>query len=407
MRDVAVIGVGMNRFGKYMDKGIKELAAESVTKALDDAGVSKNQIEAAFVGNAAAGLMTGQEMIRGQCVLSEMGIDTIPVYNLENACASSSTAFNTAWMSVASGVHDVALVLGFEKLYDDDKLKSFKALSTATDTLRMMDYIRQAEAHSPDGEKILTEGAGQNRSVFMDMYAFLIKDYMNKYGLTQEHFAKLAIKSHKNGALNPHAQYQLEVTFDEVMNSGDVVFPLTRMMCSPIGDGSAAVVICSKSKVAQFTSKPVWIAGSVLGSGKITFDLKDTVTRRICPKIYEQSGIGPEDVDLVEVHDATSPSEIMFVIELGLCPGEEAGHWIDNGELEVTGRMPTNTSGGLATKGHPIGATGCGQIHEVVQQLRGQSGKRQVKNPKIGMTHNGGGVLGIDAAAMALHLFKV
>jgi len=407
MRDVAVIGVGMNRFGKYMDKGIKELAAESVTIALKDSGVSKNQIEAAFVGNAAAGLMTGQEMIRGQCVLSEMGIDSIPIYNLENACASSSTAFNTAWMAVASGMHDVALVLGFEKLYDDDKLKSFKALSTATDTLRMMDYIKMAEEHSPNGEKILLEGAGQNRSVFMDMYAYFIKDYMKKYGLTQEHFAKLAVKSHKNGALNPHAQYQNEVSLEQVMNSGDIVFPLTRMMCSPIGDGSAAAVICSKSKVAQFTTKPVWVAGSVLGSGKITFDTNDTVTRRLCPQIYEKSGIGPEDVDLVEVHDATSPSEIMFAIELGLCPGEKAGEWIDTGELEVTGCMPTNTSGGLTTKGHPIGATGCGQIHEVVKQLRGESGKRQVQGAKIGMTHNGGGVLGIDAAAMALHLFKV
>jgi len=406
MRDVAVIGVGMNRFGKYMDKGIKELAAESVTIALEDSGVSKNQIEAAFVGNAAAGLMTGQEMIRGQCVLSEMGIDSIPIYNVENACASSSTAFNMAWMSVASGMHDVALVLGFEKLYDDDKLKSFKALSTATDTLRMMDYIKMAEEHSPTGEKILQEGAGQNRSVFMDMYAYFIKDYMNKYGLTQEHFAKLAVKSHKNGALNPYAQYQNEVSLEQVMNSGDIVFPLTRMMCSPIGDGSAAAVICSKSKVAQFTTKPVWVAGSVLGSGKITFDPNDTVTRRICPQIYEKSGIGPEDVDLVEVHDATSPSEIMFAIELGLCPGEKASEWIDTGELEVTGCMPTNTSGGLTTKGHPIGATGCGQIHEVVKQLRGESGKRQVQGAKIGMTHNGGGVLGIDAAAMALHLFK-
>lgn len=406
MREVAVIGVGMNRFGKYMDKGIKKLAEESVTKALDDSGVSKGQIEAAFVGNAAAGLMTGQEMIRGQCVLSEMGIDTIPIYNVENACASSSTAFNMAWMSVASGVHDVALVVGFEKLYDDDKLKSFKALSTATDTLRMMDYIRQAEAHSPDGEKILQEGAGKNRSVFMDMYAYFIKDYMKTYGLTQEHFAKLAVKSHKNGALNPYAQYQNEVTLEEVMNSGDIVFPLKRMMCSPIGDGSASAVICTKSKVAQFTRKPIWVAGSVLGSGKITFDGKDTVTRRLCPQIYEKSGIGPEEVDLVEVHDATSPSEIMFAIELGLCPGEKAGEWIDNGELEVNGCMPTNTSGGLTTKGHPIGATGCGQIHEIVKQLRGESGKRQVQGAKIGMTHNGGGVLGIDAAAMALHLFK-
>jgi acetyl-CoA acetyltransferase len=406
MREVAVIGVGMNRFGKYPEKGIKQLVEESVTKTLEDAGVKKSQIEAAFVGNAAAGLMTGQEMIRGQTVLSALGIDAIPIYNVENACASSSSAFNMAWMSVASGVHDVALVVGFEKLYDKDKMKSYMALATAVDVERMTEHIKEAEKRLPPEEKILQEGAGQNRSIFMDLYAFFIRQYMEKYGLTQEHFAKLSVKAHKTGALNPHAQYQKEVTVEEVLNSGDVVFPLTRMMCSPIGDGSAAAVLCAKPKVAQFTSKPVWVAGSVVGSGKLTPELNDTVTRRLVPQLYEKSGLGPEDVDLVELHDTTSPSEIMFLIELGLCPAEDAAEWIDKGELSADGRMPTNTSGGLACKGHPIGATGCGQIHEVVKQLRDEAGKRQVQGAKIGMTHNGGGILGTDAAAMALHMFK-
>ena len=406
MREVAVIGVGMNRFGKYPEKGIKQLVEESVTKTLEDAGVKKSQIEAAFVGNAAAGLMTGQEMIRGQTVLSALGIDAIPIYNVENACASSSSAFNMAWMSVASGVHDVALVVGFEKLYDKDKMKSYMALATAVDVEKMIEHLKEAEKRLPPKEKILQEGAGQNRSIFMDLYAFFIRQYMEKYGLTQEHFAKLSVKAHKTGALNPHAQYQKEVTVEEVLNSGDVVFPLTRMMCSPIGDGSAAAVLCAKPKVAQFTSKPVWVAGSVVGSGKLTPELNDTVTRRLAPKLYEKSGLGPEDVDLVELHDTTSPSEIMFLIELGLCPAEDATEWIDKGELSADGRMPTNTSGGLACKGHPIGATGCGQIHEVVKQLRDEAGKRQVQGAKIGMTHNGGGILGTDAAAMALHMFK-
>jgi acetyl-CoA acetyltransferase len=311
-----------------------------------------------------------------------------------------------AWMSVASGVHDVALVVGFEKLYDKDKMKSYMALATAVDVEKMTEHIKEAEKRLPPKEKILQEGAGQNRSIFMDLYAFFIRQYMEKYGLTQEHFAKLSVKAHKTGALNPHAQYQKEVTVEEVLNSGDVVFPLTRMMCSPIGDGSAAAVLCAKPKVAQFTSKPVWVAGSVVGSGKLTPELNDTVTRRLAPKLYEKSGLGPEDVDLVELHDTTSPSEIMFLIELGLCPAEDATEWIDKGELSADGRMPTNTSGGLACKGHPIGATGCGQIHEIVKQLRDEAGKRQVQGAKIGMTHNGGGILGTDAAAMALHMFK-
>jgi acetyl-CoA acetyltransferase len=177
-------------------------------------------------------------------------------------------------------------------------------------------------------------------------------------------------------------------------------------MCSPVCDGAAAVIICSKEKASQYTSKPVWIEGSVMGSGRITDQIEDTLTKRLAPKLYETAGVGPKEIDVIEVHDATSPSEIITLIELGICPGEEAPSWIENGSLEVTGRMPSNTSGGLVTKGHPIGATGLAQIHEIVMQLRGDAGKRQTRNPKIGMTHNGGGILGVDAAAMALHMFK-
>jgi acetyl-CoA acetyltransferase len=240
----------------------------------------------------------------------------------------------------------------------------------------------------------------------MDMYAYYTRTYMKRYGLTQEHFAKIAVKSHKNGALNPNAQYQKEVTLEEVLNSGDISFPLTKMMCSPICDGSAAAIICSKEKASQFTQKPIWVEASVVGSGRISHDLGDTLTKRLAPKAFESSGIGPEDIDVIEVHDATSPSEIITLIELGIIKGEDAPRCIDEGWLELDGKNPSNTSGGLASKGHPIGATGLGQIHEIVHQLRGTAGKRQVNNPKIGMTHNGGGILGVDAAAMALHIFK-
>ncbi len=406
MRDVAVIGVGMTKFGKFPDKGIKDLVREAVEDALGHSGIQKKDIEAAYMGNAAAGLMTGQEMIRGQVTLSAMGIDEIPVYNVESACASSSSAFNVGWMSVASGVHDCVLVAGFEKLFDKDKMKSFRALSTGVDLEKCLDYFKQAEEQLGPGEKIFQEGCGEKRSIFMDMYAFLIKGYMEKYGLTQKHFATLAVKSHKNGSLNPHAQYQKEVSLEEVLGSGDVIYPLTRMMCAPIGDGAAAAILCAKSRVARYTTKPVWVAASLVGSGKVSFDADDSVTRRLSGKIFEAAGVGPQDIDLVEVHDATSPSEIMFLIELGICPGEQAGKWIEEGFLDLDGRMPSNTSGGLVTKGHPVGATGCAMIYEVVKQLRLEAGKRQVRHPKIAMTHNGGGIIGIDAAAMALHVLK-
>jgi acetyl-CoA acetyltransferase len=407
MRDVAVVGVGMTRFGKFPDKSLKDLVREAVEPALKDAGLEKSQIEAAYMGNSVAGLMTGQEAIRGQVVLSGMGIDTIPIYNLESACASSSVAFNLGVTAVAAGVHDCVLVCGYEKLYDQDKSKTFAAFSSAIDIEEGLEYFREAEKHSPTGDKILHEGSGQTRSIFMDYYSFLIKGYMRKYGFTQEDFARLAVKSHKNGSLNPHAQYQGEVTLDEVLGSGDIVHPLTRMMCSPVGDGGAAAILCSKSMAAGLAAKPVWVAGSVVGSGKVTFDTEDSVSRRLSEKIWEAAGVGPGDIDVIEVHDATSPSEIVFLIEMGLVPGEEAPVWIRNGSLELDGRLPSNPSGGLASKGHPVGATGCGMIYEIVTQLRGRAGRRQVpRHPAIGMTLNGGGILGIDAASLALHVFK-
>jgi len=406
MRDVAVIGVGMTRFGKFLEKGIKDLVREAVQKAISDAGIQKADIEAAYVGSGVPGVMTGQEMIKAQVTLSAMGIEAIPMVNVENACASSSSALHLGWTAVAAGLYDCVLVAGFEKLYDKDKLKSYMALGTAVDVERIVEFLEDFQKQQASNDTVLSENSGKSKSIFMDMYAYYTRRYMEKYGLTQTHFAKLAVKSHKNGANNPHAQYQKEVSVQEVLNSGDISYPLTRMMCSPIGDGAAAAIICSKAKAAQFSSVPVWIAASVLGSGKLGTDMDDTISKRIAPKAFEQAGIGPEDVDVIEVHDATSPSEIITLIELGLVPGEESPYWIDNGYLEINGRLPVNTSGGLASKGHPIGATGLGQVHEIVLQLRGDAGKRQVNNPGIGMTHNGGGILGVDAAAMAIHIFK-
>ena len=406
MREVAIVGVGMTRFGKFFEKSIKDLVRESVQDALQDCGLDKESIEAAYVGSGAPGIMTGQEMIKAQVTLSAMGIEGIPMVNVENACASSSSALHLAWTAVAAGLYDCVLAVGFEKLFDTNKLKSFMALGTAVDMEMITKFLEEFQAKQKDKGQILSEGSGKSRSIFMDMYAYYTKMYMDRYGLTQEHFAKIAVKSHKNGANNPHAQYQKEVTIDEVLQSGEVAFPLTRMMCAPIGDGAAAAIICSKKKAARFTTQPIWIGASVLGSGKASSDMEDTLTKRLAPKAFNAAGISPEDIDVIEVHDATSPSEIITLIEMGFCPGEDAPKWIDEGYLEIHGRLPTNTSGGLASKGHPIGATGLGQVYEIVQQLRGTAGKRQVENPKIGMTHNGGGILGVDAAAMAIHIFK-
>jgi len=404
MRDVAVLGVGITKFGKFLDKGIKDLVREAVVDTLADAGIEKGMIEAAYVGNAAAGVMTGQHMIRGQVVLDPLGINEIPIYNVENACASSSFAFNLAWSAVAGGIHDCALVVGFEKLFDEDKLKPFLALESALDVENYMDHFKQVE-ESLDGVKIFPEG-DQKRSRLLDVYSFLTKRYMDKFNITQEHLAMLSVKAHKNGALNPNAQYQELVSMEQVLSSGDVTFPFTRMMCAPIGDGASAAILCSSKFAARFTTKPIWVASSVVTSGKVSTDLDDTITKRSARKLYESSGIAPQDIDVVEVHDTTSSAEIIDLIELGLCSGEDASQRIENGSFDLDGSMPCNPSGGLTTKGHPVGATGIAQIHEIVTQLRGQAGKRQAGKPKVGMTHNGGGILGIDAGAMALHVLK-
>ena len=403
-RDVAVAGVGMTRFGKLLGTTNKELVREAVESALGDAGVAKERIEAAYVGNSMAGLLTGQEAIRGQVMLAAMDIDTIPIFNIENACASSSSAFHLAWVAVASGQYDCVLVVGFEKLYHAEKRRSFEALSSAMDVESGLAFLSEFSARQ-GGDAMLQPGAGESRSVFMDMYSFYARRSMRELGLTQEHFAKIAVKSHKIAAHNPRAQYRREVTLDEVLDSGDVVFPLTRMMCAPLGDGAAAAVLCSKERAAQVTTSPVWVAASVMGSGTMASE-GDYVARAVAPRVYAAAGLGPEDIDVVEVHDTTSPAEILSLVQLGLCPGDQAARWIDEGLTDLGGIMPTNPSGGLQSKGHPVGATGTAQIFEIVSQLRGRSGPRQVEDARVGMTQNGGGVLGPGAAAMALHIFK-
>lgn len=405
MRDVAVVGIGMTRFGKFPDRSMKELVREAVEEALGDASVSREQIEAAYVGNAAAGAITGQHMIRGQVALAPMGIDAVPMYNVENACASGSFAFNLAWMAVACGMHECALVVGVEKLYHSDKSRSYLALESGIDIESYQTYFAEVERSLGSREKILNDG-GPYRSRLLDVYAFHARRLMRRFGLTQQHFAKLAVKAHRNGALNPKAQFQKPVTVDEVLASGGVTFPLTRMMCAPVSDGAAAAILCSRSMAARLTTKPVWVAASVVGSGRIGTDLEDTVTRRAAAELYETSGIAPADIDLVEVHDTTSPAEIMYLVELGLCSGPESPGLVDEGYFDLHGELPCNPSGGLSTKGHPVGATGLGQIYEVVAQLRGAAGSRQVHDATVALTHNGGGILGIDAAAMALHVFK-
>jgi acetyl-CoA acetyltransferase len=401
----------MTRFGKFIDRSLKDLGREAVEGALSQAGVEKSGIEAAVVGNAAAGLITGQECVRGQVILREMGFGDIPIINTENACASSSTAFHLAWLYVASGMCDTALALGVEKLYHEDKKRSYAAIGAAVDVELVQQIIAQMQAQAAAKAKEAGapagSGAGQSRSMFMDIYAALARNHMQRYGTTKEQYAKVAVKNHYHGSLNPHAQYRERYSLQEILDSPLVAEPLTRLMCSPIGDGAAALIVTTAEKARQYTTKPVLVRASVVGSGKDLTPNEPTAGARMARRAYEVAGVGPEDVNVLELHDATAPAEVVIYEELGLCKLGEGGRLIEDGVTELGGKVPVNTSGGLLSKGHPIGATGAAQLCEVFWQLRGECGDRQVQGAKVALTENGGGMVRGEPAAVSVHILSV
>ncbi len=385
MRNVYVAGVGMTRFARQLERGLKDLAGEAVTAALADSGIESGQLQAGYFANAVAGSITGQEMVAGQHALRSIGIDHIPIINVENACASASTAFHLAWQAVAFGAYDIVLAVGAEKLTHPDKTRTFAAIGSALDV----------EKYPP--------GDGTGRSPFMDVYARQARDYMESSGATVEDFAAVVVKNLHNGARNERAQYGSETTVEEVLNGREIVWPLTLQMCSPISDGAAAAVLVSERFLNGARSR-VRVAASALASSvdPAKSDLKSpTIAAR---QAYAQAGLGPEDLDCVEVHDAASPAELSVCEQIDLVPPGLGPDLIRSGAMKLGGRIPVNTSGGLCARGHPIGATGLGQLCEAVFQLRGEAGARQVEGARVAMTQNGGGWVDTDMAANAVHI---
>jgi len=402
---VVVAGIGMTRFGKFLDRGVRSLSEESVKQALGDAGLESKDVQTAYFANAVSGLITGQEMIRGQVALRNTGLLGIPIFNVENACASAASAFHLAWLAIASGQYDVALAVGSEKLYHEDKTRSFKAIGTAVDLERLQELKKRME--ETKGASGGDEKAGQNRSFFMDIYASMTREYMKASGATAEDFADVAVKNHDQGALNPKAQYRERCTREEVLASREISEPLTLMMCSPIGDGSAAAIHCSEKFARERgVRQPIQIRASVLVSGTDRKGNEPGAVERAAERAYSVAGVGPKDVDVIEVHDAASPAELMATEDLGLCKRGEGPALLHSGQTRLGGKHVVNPSGGLLAKGHPIGATGIAQIVEICEQLRGVAGQRQVQGARIGLTENGGGFLGRDAAAMSVHVFS-
>jgi acetyl-CoA acetyltransferase len=402
--NAVIAGVGMTRFGKMLDRGLKSIGAEAVQAAIADAGIESSAIEAAFVGNAAAGLVTGQECIRGQVVLRSAGIGKIPVVNVENACASASTALHQAAAMVTAGLYDVVLALGVEKLYDEDKRKSFAAFSGAVDVEALSQIMaRLKEGAAQTGAAAASEGAGEKRSMFMDIYAAAARNHMKKYGTTVQQFARVAAKNSYHGSLNPRAQFRDALSIEDVLSAPMIAEPLTRPMCSPIGDGAAAAVVVSERKAAELgLTRPVRIAAMSLHSGWDHTGEEGGTVELCASEAYREAGAGPENLSVIEVHDASAPAELMAYESLGLCKKGEGGLLVDSGATRLGGALPVNTSGGLLRKGHPVGATGIAQIVELTEQLQGRSGERQVEGAKVALAQNGGGSIGSDAAAMCV-----
>jgi acetyl-CoA acetyltransferase len=397
---VWVVGVGMTRFARWPDKSVKDLASEAIGLALQDAGCARRDIEVAFFSNATQGALEGQYMIGGQLALRSAGFESIPIVNVENACASGSTAFHLACTQLRGGDAEIAIAVGAEKMYTSDKERSMAALNGAWD-VHGVDVVLSNLERLGAGVDASEADARAQRSVFMDVYAALAKQHMRRFGTTQRQLATVAAKNHHHSVANPLAQYRIDYTVEEVLAARAISWPLTLPMCSPISDGAAAVILCREEALPRFDrTRAVRVYASALASGsdRDAEDLDQHICRRAATNAYERAGVGPEDMSVAEVHDATAMGEILQSENLQLCPLGDGGPAAERGDTSIGGRIPINPSGGLESKGHPIGATGLGQIHEIVMQVRGEGGARQVPRTRFAIAENGGGFHGFEEA---------
>ena len=416
MQKVYVIGTACTPFGKHADKSFQALSRWAYTDLLADCGLDKHSarlIEQAWFGNCGMG-QWGQGGIRGQVAftpLVEEGLfpERVPMINVEGGCATASFAFHGAWKDVLSGEAEVSLALGVEKLVSpDDPARIAAIFATAIDQLdtdRWQRYYRDAGEAAGKPFEI-----GPGRTLYMDTYAMQAAWHMKRYGTTQRQIAVGASKNHHHGSLNPKAQYRFEVSVDEVLADREVSFPLTRAMCSPLGDGAAAALLCSESALTNFPravqDRAVLVRTSQLAGGKYRRLDEPGLSRIAADKAYRRSGLQPGDMHLAEVHDATSFCELYQLEMLRLCDEGQGGRFVESGATSLGGRLPVNVSGGLVSKGHPVGATGLSMVYEVCQQLRGEAGARQVDGASLGLIENGGGVMGFDEAACAIHILE-
>lgn len=380
---IEIAGVGMHPFGRFPDASLKDLARVAIARALDDAGLGVRDVQAVYSANAMAGILQGQEQIRGQTVLREVGIERVPVTNVENACASGSTALREAVLAIRAGACDVALAVGFEKMFVGDRDLSLTALESAAD----LDVIG---------------GLGLQ---FTAIYAMRLRRWLDAGLIEQRHLEDVSVKNHYNGSLNPLAQHRQVFTAEEIAASRPIADPLTLLMCSSICDGAAAVIV--RREQSNGGGRPrVRVRAAQSASGYSSMPDAPSTPTLCAQAAYAEAGIGPDDVDVAEVHDAMAPGELLYYEQLGFCAKEEVAELLDSGATAIRGRLPVNPSGGLSARGHPIGATGLAQVAELTWQLRGVAGQRQVASPRLALAQNSGGWLQGEPAACNVHILE-
>jgi acetyl-CoA C-acetyltransferase len=384
VRDVAIIGVGITKFGELWDVSFRQMMIEAGARAIEDAKIDGKQIDAMYIGNMSSGQFISQEHI-SSLIADHAGLVPIPSTRIEGACASGGLALRQAVIAVASGIHDFVVAAGIEKMTDVLTEHATGALATAADQ-----------------EWEVYEGA-----TFPGLYALMARRHMYEFGTTEEQMAMVAVKNHRNACLNPCAQYHTEITVEAVLNSPPVALPLKLLDCSPITDGAACVVLAPADKARKFNDTPILITGTGQASDSISLHSRLSLTglraaTEAAMMAYRMARVGPEDIDVAEVHDCFTIAEIMAIEDLGFCSKGEGGKLTQEGQTAIGGKIPVNTSGGLKGKGHPVGATGIAQAVEIVQQLRGEAGKRQVSGAEIGLTHNVGG----SGGTAVVHIFR-
>jgi acetyl-CoA acetyltransferase len=410
-----IIATSCTKFDKKPTQSFKNLTEEVYLDLLNNAGLENgNVIGQAWFGNCGMGTF-GQRNIRGQVcftplVNKKLFPERVGLINVEGGCATGSMAFHGAWKDIMSGTEDVALAIGVEKIYQPDRPDMIQEIyDGGIDQFDKEEWISFYKHVGKQLKKPFDHEAKQG-TIFMDTYGLQALWHMNKYGTTQRQIAIAASKNHYHGSLNEKAQYQFEVSVDDVLKDRKVSYPLTRSMCAPIGDGGAAALLCSKKGLQLFPNavqrKAIKIKSSVLTGGKYR-DLNEPGLSRIAAtKAYKQADLKPNDIDLLEVHDATSFCELYQLEMLGFCDEGKGGSFVEQGHASLGGNLPVNLSGGLVSKGHPVGATGLSMIHELSTQLKGEAKKRQCQNPKYAMAENGGGVIGFEEAACSVIILE-